>query len=92
MKVMSTWTLKPGAFHEAVRRFVAGEGAPAEGTTLLGRWHSADLSCGYSLFETSDSAALYAGSAKWADVLDLKHVLVIEDDQAGPVLASLNKR
>ncbi len=92
MKVMSIWTLKPGAFHEAVRRFLAGEGAPAEGTILLGRWHGADLSCGYSLFETSDPAALYADSAKWADVLDLKHVMVVDDDQAGTVLAGLGKR
>jgi hypothetical protein len=91
MKVMSTWSAKPGAFQECIRRFLAGQGAPGEGVTLLGRWHATDLSMGFSLFEASDPAALYAGSAKWADVLDIKSVLVIEDDKAGPILANLNK-
>ena len=92
MKIMSTWSLKPGAFQEAVRRFLAGEATPAEGVTLLGRWHATDLSCGFSLVETNDPAALYRTSAPWGDVLDLKAHIVIEDSEAGPILASLGKK
>jgi hypothetical protein len=87
MKFMTTWSAKPGAFPEAVRRFLAGQGAPGEGVTLLGRWHAADFTGGFSLFETSDPAALYASASQWADLLDLKSVLVIEDADAAPVLA-----
>jgi hypothetical protein len=92
MKFMTTWSAKPGAFPEAVRRFLAGEGTPGEGVTLLGRWHSADFTGGFSLFETSDPAALYASASPWADILDLKTVVVVEDADAGPVLAKLGRK
>ena len=91
MKIMSTWSLKPGVFREAVQRFLAGEAAPAPGVTLLGRWHAVDLSCGFSLVETNDPAALYRTSAPWGDILDLKSHIVIEDGDAGSILASLKK-
>lgn len=91
MKVMTTWSLKTGQFKEAVQRFLAGEGAPGEGVALLGRWHSVDLSIGFSLYESSDPAALYASAARWADIMDLKTFLVVEDSDAGPALAALKK-
>jgi hypothetical protein len=91
MKIMSVWNLKAGAFSEAVRRFLAGEAAPPEGVTLLGRWHCTDFSAGFSLYETNDPAALYAGAARWADILDFKSSIVVEDDVAGPALAALKK-
>lgn len=92
MKLMTTWNAKPGALAEAIRRFLAGQGAPGEGVTLVGRWHATDFSGGYSLFETNDPAALYASASQWADIMDLKTVLVIEDAEAAPVLARLGKQ
>lgn len=93
MKIMATWSMKSGAaFTEAVRRFLAGAGAPEEGVRMLGRWHSIDVSIGFTLYETDDIAKLYAGAAKWADVLDLKNYIVIEDEEAGPILAALGKK
>ena len=92
MKVMSTWSLKPGAIREAVGRFLAGEATPGEGVTMLGRWHSVDLSVGYSLYEIDDPAALHRFAAPWAELLDLKTVLVIEDSEAGPNLALAYKK
>jgi hypothetical protein len=91
MKIMGTWKLKPGGFDEAVRRFVAGQATPPQGITLLGRWHSADLRIGFTLLETSDPAALYAFLAPWTELLDLENYIVIEDNEAGPILASLKK-
>ncbi len=88
MKVMTVWSVKPGAMREAVQRFLAGQAAPVEGVTLLGRWHSVDLSHGFSLYESDDVAALHRGSARWSDVMDLKTSLVIEDAEAGPSLAA----
>ncbi len=92
MKIMTTWSLKPGGLSEAVRRFLAGEAAPPQGVTLLGRWHSADMSIGFTLTETNDATAIYRLAAPWADVLDLKNYIVIEDSEAGPVLAGLGKK
>jgi hypothetical protein len=89
MKFMSTWAVKDGAIQEAVDRFLAGKAAPQPGVTLLGRWHSIDLSHGYSLYETDDPAAMYAGGARWADVMELETVVVVEDDVAGPALAAI---
>ena len=92
MKTMLTWSVKPGqSLHEAIRRFLAGEAAPVKGVKLLGRWHAVDLSTGFSLYETDDITALYADAARWADILDLKTHIVIEDSEAGPVLAGIKK-
>jgi hypothetical protein len=87
MKTMLVWSLKPGTLREAASRFLAGQATPPAGITLLGRWHSVDLNIGFSLYEGSDAAAMYAGSAPWADVLDLKTHIVLEDAEAGPILA-----
>ena len=92
MKVMLTWSAKSGqGFSEAVRRFLAGEAAPEPGQKILGRWHSVDANIGFALYESDNPAAHYAAAAKWADVLDLRTYLVIEDAEAGPVLAGLKK-
>jgi hypothetical protein len=89
MKVMTTWSVKDGAIREAVAKFLAGEAAPQPGVALLGRWHSVDLSAGFSLYETNDPAALYAGAAKWAELMDLQTMVVVEDGEAGAALAKI---
>ena len=92
MKFMSTWTFQGGALSEAAARFLAGEAAPEPGTTILGRWHNIDLSGGFLLFETNDPAAMYRGALKWADVLELNTVPVVEDADAGAALAGRFKK
>ena len=92
MKFMSTWTFQGGMIPDAATRFLAGEGTPDPGTTLLGRWHNADLSGGFALYETNDPAALYRGALKWADLLEINTVPVIEDADAGAALANQYKK
>ncbi len=93
MKTMVVWSLKPGAsLSEAVRRFLAGEAAPEPGTKMLGRWHSVDLSVGFTLTETDDPTMHYVAAAKWADIMDLRTYTVVEDSEAGPILASVVKK
>jgi hypothetical protein len=92
MKYMTTWSVFPGSIPEAVDKFLAGEGAPQEGVTLLGRWHNVDCSGGFSLFETDRPEQLYMGAAKWSELMDLSTVAVIEDAEAGPVLANVFKK
>jgi hypothetical protein len=89
MKFLSTYTARPGCLPEVMKRFLAGQAQPMEGVTLLGRWHKTDLSGGFSLSETDNPAALYEFALKWADVLEIHSSLVIEDAQAGPVIARL---
>ena len=91
MKFLSTWAVRPGATKEAVARFLAGQGAPPAGVKLLGRWHKADLSGGYSLTESESPAALYESAAEWTDVLEIHGCVVIEDAEAGPILAKVFK-
>jgi hypothetical protein len=92
MKFMTTWAAQPGALDECVQRFLAGQAAPQEGVTLLGRWHNVDCSGGFSLYETDNPVQLYKGAVGWADLMDLTTVAVIEDAEAGPVLAARGKK
>jgi len=92
MKFMSTWTVLPGTLREAVNRFLAGQGQPPAGVTLLGRWHKADCSGGFVLFETSNVAAFTESAAVWADVLEIHTVPVIEDAEVAPVMAKVFKK
>lgn len=92
MKFMSTWTILPGTVKEAVNRFLAGQGKPPEGVTLIGRWHRADCSGGFVLFETSNPAAFFESAAVWADVLEIHTVPVVEDADAGAIFAKVFKK
>jgi hypothetical protein len=92
MKFMSTWTLLPGSVKAAADQFLAGEAAPEEGVTLLGRWHNCDCSGGFALYETDSAAALHHGAAKWADLLEINTVAAIEDAEAGPNLVAVFKK
>jgi hypothetical protein len=92
MKFMATWTLIPGSVKTAAQQFLAGGGGEPEGVTVLGRWHNVDCSGGFALYESSDLSALHLGAAKWADLIELTTVPVIEDAQAGPNLAAVFKK
>lgn len=91
MKVMSTYSIRPGCTHEAVNRFLAGKAQPPAGVKILGRWHKADSSGGYTLMESDNPTLLFEFSAAWGDVLETHSTLVLEDAEAGPVLAKVFK-
>ena len=92
MKFMTSWTVPQGNIPEAVARFLSGDAPPAAGVKILGRWHNTDFSGGYTLMETDDPVAAYAEAAQWADLIELSTVPVIEDAEAGPVLAKHFKK
>ena len=81
-----------GSLSEAVRRFLAGEAAAEPGTTILGRWHSVDLSIGFTLVEADNPTAHYVNAAKWGDILDIRTYIVLDDSEAGPILATVVKK
>ena len=92
MKFLSTWSVRPGCLQEAVGRFLAGQAQPIAGVTLLGRWHKVDLSGGYSLSETDNPSALYEFAAMWVDMLEIHTGVVVEDAEAGPIMAKVFKK
>jgi hypothetical protein len=92
MKFMQTWTLIPGSVNAAAEQFLAQGGGEPEGVKLLGRWHNADCSGGFSLFESDSAAAIHLQCAKWADLLELSVVPVVEDAEAGPNLVTVFKK
>jgi hypothetical protein len=91
MKTMLVWTQKPGTLRETVSRFLAGQGNPPAGVTMLGRWHSIDFSTGFTLYEYTDPAVLYEAASTWADVLNMQNFIVVEDAEVGPILAKTFK-
>jgi hypothetical protein len=91
MKFMTTWSTQPGVLKETVGRFLAGQGQPPPGVTLLGRWHKADLSGGWALVEADSAAAAFEYSALWGDLLSMQTVPVVEDADGGAVLARVFK-
>lgn len=86
MKIVSTYTFRPGCMAEAAKRFLAGKATPPAGVKLLGRWHKSDASGGFTLSETDDPAKVYEFAAGWSDVLEIHSSVVLDDEQAGPVL------
>jgi Protein of unknown function (DUF3303) len=90
MKVMTTWVVMPGKAPEAVQRFLATQTVPA-GLKLLGRWHKVGSPGGFTLWESEDLTALYREVAFWSDLLTIESYVVIEDAEAGPVLAHVFK-
>jgi hypothetical protein len=91
MKVLSNYSIRPGCVKEAVNRFLAGKAAPPAGIKLLGRWHKTDSSGGCALYETDSPAALFEFAASWSDVLEIHSNVVLDDAEAGPILAKLFK-
>jgi hypothetical protein len=88
MKVMATWAVIPGKAPEAVQRFFATQTVPA-GLKLLGRRHQVGSPGGFTLWASDDLAALDKEFAFWSDLLLIESYMVIEDAEAGPVLADV---
>jgi len=89
MKFMSSYTVRAGCTAEVAKRFLEGKATPPAGVKILGRWHKTDGSGGNTLFESDNSVAMYEFAAQWSDVLEIHSSPVIEDAEAGPVLAKV---
>lgn len=87
MKFMVSWSLPPATFRPAVSRFLEAGGMPPEGVALIGRWHGMS-GAGVAIVETDDDRALYDWVAEWSEFLPLQTTPVLEDAEAGEVLAA----
>ena len=91
MKFISSWTVPQGSFNAAVKRFLETGGAPPQGVKMLGRWHGMNGQ-GFAVTESSDAKAMYLWQAQWADLIPVTVTPCVEDEDAGAVMASLDKR
>lgn len=92
MKYMITWNLPHGTYKEAIHRFLS-TGAPVpKGVKSLGRWHSVAEDTGFHLVESNDGVALMQHAAEWSDLLDLKIVPVLGDEEAAKAISRVFKK
>jgi hypothetical protein len=87
MKFMLTFTLNPDAKDgdEAITRFQKTGGQPPKGVKLLGRWTAADFSSGFDLLESDDARSLTEFALMWSDLMELRIVPVVEDQDLSDV-------
>ena len=90
MKFLVSWSLPPATFRPAVARFLETGGMPPAGVNMIGRWHGLS-GAGCAVVESNDPKALYAWIAEWSEFLPLQTTPVLEDADAGAVLATLYK-
>ena len=92
MKFMLTFTFTPEARgrDEAIARFKKTGGQPPAGARLLGRWTAADFSGGSVLLESDDARALTEFALMWSDVMEVKIVPVLEDNELTETLRRLS--
>jgi Protein of unknown function (DUF3303) len=84
MKYMVKWTVPPGNYKTAIKRFLKAGGPTPKGLKTIGRWHAPGSMIGWHVVEGTE-AALAENSANWADLLELEVTPVVEDDLAGAV-------
>jgi hypothetical protein len=86
-----TWEADTQKQSEGIRRFKETGGQPPLGTKLLGRWIHADFSGGVVLLESNDPKALTEFGLMWSDVMALKLIPVVEDEDLIEVLTRAGK-
>ncbi|MCW2652499.1 MAG: hypothetical protein JWR32_3475 [Mycobacterium sp.] len=88
MKFIVHWTQMQSTFKPAVDRFLKEGAQPPAGVTLLGRWFGMN-GTGFQVVETTDAKALFTYATQRSDVLHIEATPLVEDAQAGEVMASL---
>jgi len=90
MKFLVSWTLTQATYRATVARFLKAGGMPPAGVNLIGRWHGMS-GAGCAVVETTDAKALYTWVAEWSEFLSMQTTPVLEDADAGPILAAMFK-
>ena len=90
MKFIVKWRLPKGSVVQTEQRFVKTGGQPPAGVTMIGRWHGMSGG-GVLIAETNDAKALYSWLSHWNDLLEFETTPCVDDAEAGPILASLQR-
>jgi hypothetical protein len=89
MKFMMTYSISTADIDDAIARFLETGGGPTGNVTMINRWHAAAGRFGFVLLEGEDVAAIYQYATEWGDLCDLDITPVLEDEEAGAVLQSM---
>jgi len=88
MKYLVQWTVSQQTSRQAVERFLQTGGKPPDGVTQLGRWFGLN-GTGCSVVEAADAKGVFALVSEWQEYLQISATPVLEDDEAGEILAKL---
>ncbi len=92
MLFMTTYHGRGESRNAVIDRFLKTGGQPPAGVKLIGRWHDLAGRTGVSIVEASDATLLAKWALEWSDLLDLETRSVVDDEQAGLLLAALGKQ
>ena len=90
MKFMVTWRVHPDkrqAVFNAFSQMTAQDDKKDTGDKikLIGRWHDLSEFTGVAICESDDAQAVASWALNWNNVLDLKTVVVLDDEEARAV-------
>ena len=91
MLFVTTYRIRSEVRDAAIDRFLKSGGQPPAGVQMIGRWHDIAGRTGLSVVEASDATLLAKWALEWTDLMDLETRSVINDEQAGPLLAASRK-
>ena len=92
MLFASTYRIRAEARNAAIERFLRTGGLPPSGVKLVGRWHDLAGRWGVYLAESDDAVLMAKWALEWSDLIDIETRSVVTDEQAGPLLAAVNKQ
>lgn len=89
MRYLVQWhRLEPSSVRAASQRFLETGGKPPDGVTQLGRWFGLN-GTGCAVIEASDPKPVFELISEWQEFMEIEATPVIEDDDAGEVIAKL---
>jgi len=88
MKYLVQWTVTHESARAAVEHFLQTGGKPPHGVTQLGRWFGPN-GTGCSAVEAGDPQGVFSLVSEWQEFLQITATPVLEDDEAGEILAKL---
>jgi hypothetical protein len=88
MKYLVQWTVSQDSSRAAVEHFLQTGGKPPDGVTQLGRWFGLN-GTGCSVIEADDPKGVFTLVSEWQEFLQITATPVLEDDEAGEILAKL---
>jgi Protein of unknown function (DUF3303) len=88
MKYLVQWTVTQASGRAAVEHFLQTGGKPPDGVIQLGRWFGLN-GTGCSVVEAADPNGVFALVSEWQEFLQITATPVLEDDEAGQILAKL---
>ena len=82
MLFMTYYTIRPEHRDTALARFKETGGTPpAEGVTMLNRWHDASGNRGWTISESDSAEAIHKWVLAWSDVLSIQVTPILTDEE-----------